>query len=147
MVPIGTIVDWFGDASDPDNVPYGWIPCGYIVVNADNLRLASYSAKWENAYTKLTTTIDYYCPHFETTQIYGLRITNVNGKVIPNLSGKFGIGADPGSTQMRLGVYGGQILISGSIGTGTSNYKDLVKSDVQNTLPPYMALQKLIKVL
>ena len=148
MIPIGTVIDWYGDALLPGNVPYGWIPCGYIKVENENGSWADpYITKWQQKYSGLTAVIESYKNGFQPNTKYGLRITNVNGISIPNLSGRFIIGVDPGTDKGILGATGGSVShSSGAIGVA-STHSAIEYSDGYSALPPYMALQKLIKVL
>ena len=151
IIPIGTVIDWYGDEfypTFPDSVPYGWIPCGYIQVEDTNGSWGDPAiAKWRQIYRDLTAVIEPYKNGFQANQKYGLRITSANGITIPNLSGRFIIGVDPGTNRGILGATGGTVShASGAVGAGNDGYA-IIYSDGYSALPPYMALQKLIKVL
>lgn len=104
-VPKGTIIDWYGEAAF-DNIPYGWVPCGYFYQKhggdyAKNIavkEVLNEAEKWKSAYPDIST--ETIC-HYLGESFSFLRITKVGQMTIPNLSGRFIVGAGySGSTSL-----------------------------------------------
>ncbi len=107
-VPKGTVIDWYGEASC-DNIPYGWVPCGgffkthggvYQGNGSIPAAITAEQKKWQSRYTNLVSSIDYY---YGPDDSY-LRITKVGDMDIPNLSGRFIVGAGY-SNNTSIGPY------------------------------------------
>ena len=117
-VPKGTVIDWYGEAAF-DNIPYGWVPCGYFyqkhggdyVKNIAVKDVLNEAEKWKSAYPEIST--ETIC-HYLGESLSFLRITKVGQMTIPNLSGRFIVGAGYSSntslTRYKNGDTGGEEL-------------------------------------
>ncbi|MCQ2359941.1 MAG: hypothetical protein MJ009_00470 [Paludibacteraceae bacterium] len=98
--PKGTVIDWYGEASY-ENIPYGWVPCGgFCIESTINLPQAEV-LKWRNRYDGIEIYIDSY----RGSEYYCVRITEVNGMSIPDLSGRFVVGAGLGEEEDEFREY------------------------------------------
>ena len=115
-MPKGTVIDWYGEASC-DNIPYGWVPCGgffkthggvYQGNGSIPAAITAEQKKWQSRYTNLVSSIDFY---YGPNDSY-LRITKVGNMDIPNLSGRFIVGAGYSNNtsigSYELGAKGGE---------------------------------------
>lgn len=107
-VPKGTVIDWYGEASF-DNIPYGWVPCGGFFCTDGGVyqgngsipaAITAEQKKWQSRYANLQSTIDFYIGPNDSY----LRITKVGDMVIPNLSGRFIVGAGY-NNNTSIGLY------------------------------------------
>lgn len=90
--PICTVIDWWGEASC-DNLPFGWVPCGGFFPNNVSEVNAELD-KWQNRYNGMGITKQtQYNGH-----TYYARITSVNGVNVPDLTGRFIVGAGTNSS-------------------------------------------------
>lgn len=115
-VPKGTIIDWYGEAAF-DNIPYGWVPCGgFFRTNGGTYQgngsvpaaIIAEQNKWKQRYSDLESkVVFYYGPN-----VSYLMLTKVGDMSIPNLSGRFIVGAGyPDNTSVGLyncGEIGGE---------------------------------------
>lgn len=133
-VPKGTVIDWYGEASF-DNIPYGWVPCGGFYVTSTGSagekpsKVKEEERRWKERYSSIKTECLY-------GQIEGgwkctLRLKNVNSIEIPNLSGRFIVGAgwsdNTSIGYYKLGVIGGEnahILTANESGLPSLSYED-----------------------
>lgn len=96
-VPKGTIIDWYGEAAF-DNIPYGWVPCGYFYKrnggdyhhHSASQEVIDEANRWKSSYSNILT--ETTC-HYIGSNYSFLRITKVGDMEIPNLSGRFIVGA------------------------------------------------------
>lgn len=115
-VPKGTIIDWYGEAAF-DNIPYGWVPCGgffrtdggvYQGNGSVPAAIIAEQNKWKQRYPDLESRVVFY---YGPNDSY-LMLTKVGDMSIPNLSGRFIIGAGyPNDTSVglyNLGEIGGE---------------------------------------
>ncbi len=107
-VPKCTIIDWYGEAS-AENIPYGWVPCGGFYKTAGNITqddgsiptvIITEQNKWKLLYPEMESKIVYD----PISQNYFLKINKVAGMAIPNLSGRFVVGAGY-SNDASIGMY------------------------------------------
>lgn len=95
--PKGTVIDWYGEASC-ENIPYGWVPCGGFFKTPGGTwqghgeipqAILAEKEKWSARYPNATINVDfYYGPN-----VSFIRFSNVGNMEIPNLSGRFIVGA------------------------------------------------------
>lgn len=89
--PKGTVIDWYGEASY-ENIPYGWVPCGgFFMQTGDNAEqnATEEKSKWETRYPGMS--ISLLSAHGGMSRY--LKITSVNNINVPDLSGRFVVGA------------------------------------------------------
>lgn len=102
--PICTVIDWWGEASC-DNLPFGWVPCGGFFPN-NTSEVDAELAKWQNRYNGMSLTKQKQY----NGRTYYARITSVNGVNVPDLTGRFIVGAGTNSsmeTSYTKGATGG----------------------------------------
>ncbi len=105
--PKGTVIDWYGQASF-ENIPYGWVPCGGFFKTSGGVwqgqgaipqAILTEKAKWSARYPNATINVDYnYGPN-----VSFIRFSQVGDMEIPNLSGRFIVGA--GYNSGMAGIY------------------------------------------
>lgn len=96
-VPKGTIIDYYSENMydvNPNEI-YGWIPCTCIKIPDGNSGFSEDRdcAKWKAVYGENIT--------FSAHGQYCFRITQCMGVEIPDLSGRFIVGADAGSPKFE----------------------------------------------
>ncbi|MCQ2351253.1 MAG: hypothetical protein MJ003_04690 [Paludibacteraceae bacterium] len=84
--PKGTVIDWYGEASF-DNIPYGWVPCCGFFTNNNYSICNTEKQKWTSRYSNATAQIGH------NGSLYYVRITKIGNMDIPNLAGRFIVGA------------------------------------------------------
>ncbi len=97
--PKGTVIDWYGEASC-ESIPYGWIPCGGFYPK-DHPKYCNLEVnKWKERYN---VNIEVHCENLGP--IYYVRIYNVGNIEIPNLAGRFIVGAGYNKEQNHTAAY------------------------------------------
>lgn len=101
--PKCTVIDWWGEASC-DNLPFGWVPCGGFFPN-NSSEVDAELAKWQNRYNGMSLTKQKQY----NGRTYYARIKSVNGVTVPDLTGRFIVGAGTGGmeTSYTKGATGG----------------------------------------
>lgn len=152
-VPKGTIIDWCG-TFNAASIPYGWLPC---------CRVHEHDGHWEDLYEAYAENF-----HIETSTPDGggyFRFTQCNGVTIPNLTGRFTLGADPDTQNLHPGDIGGDYTHDLRLSETPRQSSDAISSPGNTTtlvtttsympaavdefsiMPPYVALVKLIKII
>ena len=153
-MPKGTIIDWYPSESvsleEPDDYPYGYIPCYPIF--EDKVKPASYvnnlKAKWKSKYPTIqwgTTDV-----LVEGLSFRFYKIVKCNDVVVPDLSKRFMYGYSPEG--FPLGKIGGsdKLNLSGfhlDVEESPDGYPCAAQRNIQGVLPPYFTVYKLIKVI
>lgn len=91
-VPKGTVIDWYGEASC-DNLPFGWVPCGGFFPN-NTSEVDAELAKWQSRYNRMNIAKQKQYNGYT----YYAKITSVNGVNVPDLTGRFIVGAGTNSS-------------------------------------------------
>lgn len=97
-LPKGSIIDWYGECK-VENIPYGFVPCGWFGKNLKQSELESELTAWQNKYPNNITITRTY------TQQSRLYISACNGVTVPLLTDKFIVQAGHGYS---LGDTGGE---------------------------------------
>lgn len=102
-MPKGSIIDWYGTCRAA-NVPYGFVPCGIVCKGLTEGEVTAEVAAWRNKYPNIITVSSTY------SRGWALRITECNGQVVPDLTGRFvvqagcdyDLGDTGGANEVRL---------------------------------------------
>ena len=97
-MPKGSIIDWYGECLAA-NVPYGFVPCGIVCKGLGESAVSAEVTAWRNKYPNLITVSSTY------SRGWALRITECNGQVVPDLTGRFVVQA---GCDYALGDKGGK---------------------------------------